>query len=57
VRRNAMIAEAEARITAANLFIPFGPPIRWSLVRGNVEGFAPNNWGWHPLMPLAWHRK
>lgn len=56
-RRNAAIAEAEARITAANLFIPFGPPIRWSLVRGGVEGFASNNWGWHPLMPLAWHRK
>jgi peptide/nickel transport system substrate-binding protein/oligopeptide transport system substrate-binding protein len=57
VRRNAMFAEAEARITAANLFIPFGTPIRWSLVRGNVEGFASNTWGWHPLMPLAWQRR
>jgi peptide/nickel transport system substrate-binding protein/oligopeptide transport system substrate-binding protein len=57
VRRNAMIAEAEARMTAANLFIPFGIPIRWSLVRGNVEGFASNTWGWHPLMPLAWQRR
>lgn len=57
VRRNAMIAEAEARMTAANLFIPFGTPIRWSLVRGTVEGFASNTWGWHPLMPLAWQRR
>jgi peptide/nickel transport system substrate-binding protein/oligopeptide transport system substrate-binding protein len=57
VRRNAMIGEAEARLTAANLFIPFGTPIRWSLVRGNVEGFAANTWGWHPLMPLAWQRR
>jgi ABC-type transport system substrate-binding protein len=57
VRRNAMIAEAEVRMTAANLFIPFGTPIRWSLVRGNVEGFASNTWGWHPLMPLAWQRR
>lgn len=57
VRRNAMIAEAEARMTAANLFIPFGTPIRWSLVRGDVDGFATNTWGWHPLMPLAWQRR
>jgi ABC-type transport system substrate-binding protein len=56
-RRNAMIAEAEARLTAANVFIPFGTPIRWSLVRGNVQGFAANTWGWHPLMPLAWQRR
>jgi peptide/nickel transport system substrate-binding protein/oligopeptide transport system substrate-binding protein len=56
-RRNAIMAQAEARITAANLFIPFGTPIRWSLVRGNVAGFSSNTWGWHPLMPLAWQRR
>lgn len=53
-RRAEILSEAEARLTAANTFIPFGSPIRWSLVRGGVDGFAPNPWGWHPLMPLAW---
>lgn len=52
--RDALLIEAEAELTAANVFIPFGSPIRWSLVRGSVDGFAPNAWGWHPLMPLAW---
>ena len=50
----ALLTEAEAELTAANVFIPFGAPIRWALVRGSVDGFAPNQWGWHPLMPLAW---
>ena len=53
-QRSALLGEAEARLTQANLFIPFGSPIRWSLVRGNVNGFASNRWAWHPLMPLAW---
>ncbi|VWX53116.1 ABC transporter substrate-binding protein [Novosphingobium sp. 9U] len=53
-QRSAVLGEAEARLTQANLFIPFGTPIRWSLVRGNVAGFAPNAYAWHPLMPLAW---
>lgn len=52
--RAALLTEAEVELTTANLFIPFGPPIRWSLVRGSVNGFEPNMWGWHPLMPLAW---
>lgn len=53
-QRSALLIEAEAELTAANVFIPFGTPIRWSLVRGSVAGFAPNTWAWHPLMPLAW---
>jgi peptide/nickel transport system substrate-binding protein/oligopeptide transport system substrate-binding protein len=53
-QRSALLGEAEARLTQANLFIPFGSPIRWSLVRGTVNGFASNPWAWHPLMPLAW---
>jgi ABC-type transport system substrate-binding protein len=51
--RAALLAEAEAELTVANVFIPFGSPIRWSLVRGSVTGFAPNRWGIHPLMPMA----
>lgn len=48
-----LLADAEAELTQANVFIPFGPPVRWSLVRGDVTGFATNRWGWHPLMPMA----
>ncbi len=55
--RAALQAEAEAQLMAANTFIPFGPPIRWSLVSGDVTGFAPNRWGSHPLMPLAMRPK
>ncbi|MEW9854991.1 ABC transporter substrate-binding protein [Novosphingobium sp. M1R2S20] len=55
--RTLRLNEAEARLTQANVFIPLGSPIRWSLVRGSVQGFSPNPWAWHPLMPLAWlHR-
>ena len=49
--RSAILAEAE--LTASNVFIPFATPIRWSLVRSDAIGFAPNRWGWHPLMPMA----
>jgi len=49
----ALLAEAEAELTQSNVFIPFGPPIRWSLVRGDVQGFQTNAWGWHPLMSMA----
>jgi peptide/nickel transport system substrate-binding protein/oligopeptide transport system substrate-binding protein len=51
--RASLLAEAEAELTKANVFIPFGPPIRWSLVRGEASGFAANRWNIHPLMPMA----
>jgi oligopeptide transport system substrate-binding protein len=47
------LARAEAALTLDNVFIPFGSPLRFSLVRGNVDGFAPNPWAFHPLPPLA----
>ena len=47
------LAEAEELMTEANLFIPFGAPIRWSLASGTVQGFSINRWAWHPLMPMA----
>ncbi|OCC24261.1 hypothetical protein MB02_06545 [Croceicoccus estronivorus] len=49
----ALRAEAEAELASANVYIPFGAPLRWSLVRGNVKGFEPNIWGMHPLSALA----
>jgi peptide/nickel transport system substrate-binding protein/oligopeptide transport system substrate-binding protein len=51
--RTALLAEAEDELTRANVFIPFGQPVRWSLVRGHVTGFATNPWNIHPLMPMA----
>jgi peptide/nickel transport system substrate-binding protein/oligopeptide transport system substrate-binding protein len=53
LRRGALLAQAEQEITAANGFIPFARPLRWSLVRGDVSGFATNPWAVHPLLPLA----
>jgi peptide/nickel transport system substrate-binding protein/oligopeptide transport system substrate-binding protein len=51
--RDSLLIRAEAKLTEANVYIPFGPPIRWSLVRGDTTGFAPNRLGYHPLMLLA----
>lgn len=51
--RARLLGEAEAEMTAANAYIPLARPLRWSLVRSGVTGFALNPWGWHPLPPLA----
>lgn len=51
--RSRLLASAEAELTRANIYIPLGTPIRFSLVRGSVAGFAPNSWGYHPLPALA----
>lgn len=51
--RNELLAEAERLLMQENYFIPFGAPIRWSLVRADVDGFHENAWGVHPLFPLA----
>jgi len=48
-----LMAKAAASLEAANVFIPFGPPIRWSMVSRDKSGFAVNPLGYHPLMPLA----
>lgn len=55
--RAGLLGDAEAELTRANVFIPFGAPIRWSLVRGRVNGFATNRWAVHPLMPMAMRPK
>ncbi len=53
VKHADLLGDAEAQLTQANSYIPFGVPIRWSLVAGGTNGFAVNRWGVHPLMPLA----
>lgn len=51
--RDSKLAEAEAKLTLANVFIPLASPLRWSLVRSNVTGFYPNAWAFHPLPAFA----
>ena len=47
------LVEAEALLVDSNTYIPFGAPVRWSLVRGGLNGFTENRWASHPLFPLA----
>ena len=51
--RASLMAQAEAELMAENVYIPIGAPLRWSLVRGGVEGFEANIYGFHPLPPMA----
>lgn len=48
-----LLAEAERLMLAENIYIPLGAPIRWSLVRGGLDGFEENRWSVHPLFALA----
>ena len=47
------LAEAEQLLTATNLYIPLGQPVRWSQVRAGVQGYAENGPAVHPLFPLS----
>ncbi|TIX49406.1 ABC transporter substrate-binding protein [Alteraurantiacibacter aquimixticola] len=51
--RAQLLGQAEVSLTAANVYIPLGSPLRWSLVRSNVSGFAGNRFAFHPLPDLA----
>jgi ABC-type transport system substrate-binding protein len=48
-----LLALAELALEDEAIFIPFGAPIRWSLVRSDVTAFEENPWGLHPLFPLS----
>ena len=48
-----LMSQAEGVLVQANVYIPLGLPLRWSLARGNVDGFEANAYGFHPLPPLA----
>jgi ABC-type transport system substrate-binding protein len=48
-----LFAQAERDLTGENVFLPLGAPVRWSLVAGDLSGFAPNRWAIHPLLPMA----
>lgn len=51
--KSRMLAEAHSLLVQKEVFIPFGAPVRWALVRGSVEAFEPNRWNVHPLFPLS----
>lgn len=51
--REEILLGAVREFESEHVFIPFGAPIRWSLVRSNVTGFEPNPWAFHPLPALA----
>lgn len=51
--RARLMAQAEADLTLTNVYIPIGSPLRWSLVRGGVNGFEANVYGFHPLPEMA----
>lgn len=51
--KQALLADAHAILVEEEVFIPLGVPIRWSLVRGAVNGYQANRWGLHPLFPLS----
>ncbi|MBW0144599.1 ABC transporter substrate-binding protein [Sphingomicrobium clamense] len=51
-QRQAILADAGARMDAAALFLPLAAPIRWSLVAPGVTGFSENRYAVHPLTGL-----
>lgn len=51
--REQLLVEAEEELLASQAYIPIGAPVRWSLIRGGVDGFVENSWGLHPLFPMA----
>lgn len=51
--KQALLADAHMEMVSQEIFIPLGSPVRWSLVRGTVSGFTPNQWALHPLFPLS----
>ncbi len=51
--RSQKLAEAEAKLQQLRNFIPLANPVRWSLPRDGLLGFAANARGWHPLQYLG----
>ncbi|MDE1468557.1 ABC transporter substrate-binding protein [Aurantiacibacter sp. D1-12] len=52
-QRATLMAQAEAELTLQNVYIPLASPLRWSLVRGSVDGYSANANAFHPLPELA----
>lgn len=53
VAKERLLAQAHAALVEEEVFIPFGAPVRWALVRGGVTAYEPNQWALHPLFPIS----
>ncbi len=53
VAKERAFADALQAMTSDEVFIPLGAPVRWSLVRGALRSYVPNQWGLHPLFPIS----
>ena len=51
--RQRLLGEAEVKLQQARNFIPLANPLRWSLTRDGLLGYAPNPRGWHWLQYLG----
>jgi ABC-type oligopeptide transport system substrate-binding subunit len=51
--RQRLLGEAEIKLQSARNFIPLSNPVRWSVTRDGLLGFAPNARGWHFLQYLG----
>jgi ABC-type oligopeptide transport system substrate-binding subunit len=51
--RKQRLAEAEIELQSLRNFIPIANPLRWSVARDGLLGFAPNPRGIHPLQYLG----
>jgi peptide/nickel transport system substrate-binding protein len=45
--RQALLAQADASLTAIAAYIPIGPPVRWSVRNGRLNGFRANVFARH----------
>lgn len=51
--RSKLLAEAETELQRTRNFIPIAAPLRWSVARQGLLGFAINRRGFHPLQYLG----
>lgn len=48
-----LLNQAEMKMQSKRIFIPIANPLRWSVTRNGLLGFAINPRGWHPLNELG----
>lgn len=53
VERQNLLAQAETKLQNLRNYIPIANPVRWTVARDGILGFAPNPRGWHMLQNLG----
>ena len=51
--RTRLLGEAETKLQTKRNYIPIANPLRWSVTRDGLLGYAPNARGWHMLQYLG----